>query len=86
MSKFAFTAHARDMLTERKIPEDWGWRALNQPDEKQLGKDGNMHYTKSIIENNGHVLHVIVNPNSDKPKPKRESRTRYGLPKARETG
>ncbi len=27
-----------------------------------------------------------VKPNSDKPKPKRESRTRYGLPKARETG
>ena len=24
--------------------------------------------------------------NSDKPKPKRESRTRYGLPEARETG
>jgi hypothetical protein len=27
-----------------------------------------------------------VNPNSDKPKPKRESRTRYGSPGARETG
>jgi len=27
-----------------------------------------------------------VKPNSDKPKPKRESRTRYGLPEARETG
>jgi len=63
MSEFAFTSHARDMLAERKIPEDWVWRALNQPDEKQLGKDGNMHYTKSIIENNGRVLHVIVNPN-----------------------
>jgi len=25
-------------------------------------------------------------PNSDKPKPKRESRTRYGLPEAREMG
>jgi hypothetical protein len=25
-------------------------------------------------------------PNSDKPKPKRESRTRCGLPEARETG
>jgi len=48
MSEFAFTSHARDMLAERKIPEDWVWRALNQPDEKQLGKDGNMHYTKSI--------------------------------------
>ena len=27
-----------------------------------------------------------VPPNSDKPKPKRESRTRYGSPRARETG
>ena len=31
------------------------------------------------------ICHGLL-PNSDKPKPKRESRTRYGLPEARETG
>lgn len=31
-------------------------------------------------------LTQIPKPNSGKPKPKRESRTKYGLPEARETG
>jgi hypothetical protein len=32
------------------------------------------------------ISDAVTAPNSDKPKPKRESRTRYGLPEARETG
>ena len=62
MPEFAFTVHARAMLTERKIPEDWIWRALNQPDETHMGEDGNMHYTKAIQERDGRILHVVVNP------------------------
>ncbi len=61
MSAFDFTIHARDMLTERKIPEDWIWRVLNQPDETHMGADGNMHYTKAIQERDGRILHVVVN-------------------------
>ncbi len=43
MPEFDFTAHARDMLTERNIPEDWVWRVLNGPSKKRMGDDGNMH-------------------------------------------
>jgi hypothetical protein len=32
------------------------------------------------------VRFMLECPNSDEPKPKRESRTRYGSPEARETG
>ena len=52
MPEFEFTAHARDMLVERKIPEDWVWRVLNESDREIMGEDGNMHYTKAIKENN----------------------------------
>lgn len=62
MPTFDFTIHARDMLTERKIPEDWIWRVLNQPDETHMGDDGNMHYTKAIQERDGRILHIVVNP------------------------
>jgi hypothetical protein len=62
MPEFDFTVHARDMLTERNIPEDWVWRALNQPDETHMGEDGYMHYTKAIQERDGRILHVVVNP------------------------
>ncbi|GIK09242.1 MAG: hypothetical protein JETCAE02_13150 [Anaerolineaceae bacterium] len=63
MPPFDFTIHARDMLAERKIPEDWVWRVLNDPDETHIGDDGNMHYTKVIQERDGRILHVVVNPN-----------------------
>jgi len=64
MADFEFTVHARDMLTERKIPEDWVLRVLNQPNKKYMSDDGNIHYTKAIQEYDGRILHVIVNPNS----------------------
>jgi hypothetical protein len=63
MPEFEFTAHARDMIAERKVSEDWVWRVLNHPDKKRTGEDGNMHYTKAIKERDGLILHVVVNPN-----------------------
>ncbi len=62
MPAFEFTLHARDMLVERQIPEDWVWRALRQPDETFSGEDGTAHYAKAIEEKSGQVLHVVVNP------------------------
>ena len=55
------TAHARDMLTERNIAEEWVWRTINTPDRERRGEDSNMHYTKAIQEREGRVLHVVVN-------------------------
>ncbi|NUQ83223.1 MAG: DUF4258 domain-containing protein [Anaerolineales bacterium] len=63
MPDVKLTSHAKDMLAERNIAEEWIWRVLNHPDKKRLGEDGNMHYVKSIKERNGLVLHVVVNPN-----------------------
>lgn len=63
MPEFEFSTHAKDMLIERNISEEWVWRVLNHPDKKQMGDDGNMHYTKRIKERSGQVLHVVINPN-----------------------
>jgi hypothetical protein len=38
MPKFDFTAHARDMLNERNIAEDWVWQVINHPDKKTHGR------------------------------------------------
>jgi len=61
MAEFDLTLHAKDMLTERKIPEEWVRRTLNEPDNSHSGNDGNQHYAKAITERSGRVLHVIVN-------------------------
>ncbi len=55
--------HALDMLKERKIPEEWIWRALKNPDWKETKDDGNIHYFKGILEHGNRALHVIVNIN-----------------------
>jgi hypothetical protein len=61
MPEFELSAHAKDMLIERKILEEWVWRTLGSYDKKRMGEDGNMHYTKVIKECGGRVLHVVVN-------------------------
>lgn len=61
MPEYTFTAHAKDMLREREIPEEWVSQAVNLPDEKNMGRDGNMHYFKSLPERENRVLHVVVN-------------------------
>ncbi len=65
MPEFEFSGHAKDMLEERNIMEEWVWRTVNTPTRKRMGEDGNLHFTKTIKERDGRVLHVVVNPNSD---------------------
>ena len=65
MPGFEFSTHAREMLRERGIAEEWVWRTLKTPNRKKKGKDGNMHYTKSIREREGRVLRVVINPYVD---------------------
>ncbi len=50
---FELSAHARDMLVERNIPEEWVWRAVRSPTSKHRGAEGNMHYIKGIAEAGG---------------------------------
>jgi len=63
MSDIELSAHAKDMLFERNILEEWVWRTINTPSKKRKGSDDNMHYTKPIKEREGRVLHVVVNQN-----------------------
>ncbi len=62
MPDFELSSHAKDMLRERKIAEEWVWRVVEAPVSKKKGKDGNMHYTKPIKERDGRILHVVINP------------------------
>jgi hypothetical protein len=62
MLKFEFSIHAQNMLAKRKIPEEWVWRTINDPEMEFIGDDSNNHYTKAIVEKAGRVLHVVVNP------------------------
>ena len=61
MPDYEFTAHARDMLVERSIREEWVWRTVDSPDEVLEGGDGNVPYTKVIGEYSERVLRVVVN-------------------------
>jgi hypothetical protein len=61
MSDIRLSAHAKDMLKERDIPEEWMWRAIDTPDDTEVGADNNMHYIRSIPEHGGRFLHVVVN-------------------------
>ena len=65
MLEFEFSSHAREMLRERRIAEEWVWRTIESPNTKKRGEDGNMHYTKPIREKDGRVLHIVINPYVD---------------------
>ncbi len=62
MAEYEFSRHARAMLDERQIIEEWVWRTINTPDGRRMGDDANIHFTRAIRERNGQILHVVVNP------------------------
>ena len=63
MPEIEFSAHAKDMLVERNILEEWVRRTIDSPDNKEFGADDNTHYMKAIKENDNRVLRVVVNAN-----------------------
>lgn len=65
MPNMEFASHAKDMLIERGIVEEWVWRTVNAPDRKRRHPDhDNMHYTKMLGDAKGRVLHVVVDERS----------------------
>ena len=56
-----YTGHARDVIVERKLPEDWIRQTLIEPDRVEPGADGNTHYIKAISQHGGRFLRVVVN-------------------------
>lgn len=63
MSEYVFTAHAKDMLRERAIPEQVVLQTIDNPDRRTPGDDNNIHYFRLLSEHENHVLHVVVNEN-----------------------
>jgi hypothetical protein len=61
MVEFSLTNHARDVIAERDISENWVWSTIDEPDNVWHGEDGNTHYVKRIAERAGRYLHVVVN-------------------------
>jgi len=61
MPEYLFSAHARDMLKEREILEQWVLQTISDPDQKKPGHDGNIHYFRLLPERENRVLHVVVN-------------------------
>jgi hypothetical protein len=66
MEGVEYSGHARAVLRERGIAEEWVERALSLPDHVESGNDGNAHYAKRIEEQGDRVLHVVVNPHGSK--------------------
>ena len=63
MADFELTGHARDMMRERRIPDEWVRRVIDSPDVAEQGMTDNIHYFKAIQEYQGRFLHIVVNPN-----------------------
>jgi len=61
-SSLVFTAHARTMMHERGIVEDWVKSTVLDPDMTEQRGDDEVHYLKKIPQKRGKVLRVIVNP------------------------
>ncbi len=61
MSEYLFTTHAKDMLKEREILEEWVLQTISSPDKKKPGNDGNIHYFRLLPERENRILHVVVN-------------------------
>jgi hypothetical protein len=65
--QFGYTSHARDMLSERAIPDEWVARAVESPTRTENHDDGTTHYLSSVPERSGRILRVVVNTNASPP-------------------
>ena len=50
------------MMKERNILEEWIEMTIGNPDFTELGKDGTVHYIRSIPDYGGRFLRVVINP------------------------
>jgi hypothetical protein len=60
-----FSAHARTMMHERMIQEEWILRAVHDPDTTEERSGIETHYLKHIPDARGKTLRVIVNHQVD---------------------
>jgi len=57
-----YAIHARDMLAERQIPEQWVECAVATPFRTDRQPGGTVHYLSKVPEWGGRILRVVVNP------------------------
>lgn len=65
MEELEFSGHARQMMQERSIREEWVRQAVNSPDASETGEDARgavTYYWKRVEGTKGEVLKVTVNP------------------------
>jgi len=67
-SSLTFTTHARTMMHERMIREDWVTNTVNSPDSIEERRADERHYLKKILEAGGKTLRVIINPSTSPPR------------------
>jgi hypothetical protein len=65
--RFAYTAHARDMLAERAIPDEWVVRTVESPTRTENHDDATTHYLSSVPERSGRIPRVVVNTKASPP-------------------
>ena len=67
-SPLTFTTHARTMMHERMIQEDWVTNTVNSPDSMEERRADEKHHLKKIPEAGGKTLRVIINPSTSPPR------------------
>ena len=61
MKELEWSQHAKDMLAERQIREEWVIRAITTPDRSEAHDESRTHCIKAIPEYGGRFLRVVVN-------------------------
>ena len=60
-----FTAHARNVLSEREIPEEWVRRVISLPEKTEFPETGVTHYLARLPENDNRWLRVVTKRSED---------------------
>jgi hypothetical protein len=65
--EIVYTAHARDMLAERAIPDARVVRAVESPLRTETHDDGTTHCLGEVPERGGRILRVVMNTEASPP-------------------
>ena len=60
--KYTLSLHARDAISFRDISEEWINAVLEEPSGVEHISNSEVHYFKTIADNENRCLKVIVNP------------------------
>ncbi|NMB78151.1 MAG: DUF4258 domain-containing protein [Methanomicrobiales archaeon] len=61
-SPLDYSIHAKTMMQERMIEEDWVSGTVISPEKIEKRRDDEIHYLKRIPQNGNRFLRVIINP------------------------